>query len=274
MLDMGFIQPIRRIVAAIPAARQTVMFSATMSPEIERLAGSLLKGPVRITPPVPAPPRIDQSVYMVPRGTKQALLEHLLAGPGVDRAIVFTKTKHGADRVCRRLERAGVGAGAIHGNKAQAQRQRTLLAFRDGRCRVLVATDVAARGLDIDAVSHVFNFDLPVEAEAYVHRIGRTARAGAAGIAISFCDSEERGLLRAIERTMRKPLTAITALPKLPEPLPEPTSETHSRELAHAAGGHSHRGTGGGRRPEEGRRGGYPQRRSAASGPHRARAGR
>ncbi|MFG0283818.1 MAG: DEAD/DEAH box helicase [Phycisphaerales bacterium JB039] len=221
MLDMGFIEPIRRIAAALPADRQTLMFSATMPRPIMSLADSLLRDPVKVavTPVASAAPRIEQSLYMIDRPGKSALLAHLLDGPGVDRALVFTRTKHGADKLTRTLARAQVSAQAIHGNKSQNQRQRALDAFRSGRSRVLVATDVAARGLDVDGVTHVFNYDLPMEAEAYVHRIGRTGRAGAAGVAISFCDREERGLLRAIERligTRFKPSQTPAVVPVQP----------------------------------------------------------
>jgi ATP-dependent RNA helicase RhlE len=189
-----------------------------MPREIMHLADSLLRDPVKIavTPVATAAPMIEQSLYFVPRQSKQAMLEHLLADGSLDRVLVFTKTKHGADRVCKRLIAAGISADAIHGNKAQNKRTRALDGFRSGRCRVLVATDVAARGLDVDEISHVVNFDLPMEPEAYVHRIGRTGRAGMAGIAISFCDHEERGLLRDIEKVMGKKVPVIEGLPDLP----------------------------------------------------------
>jgi len=227
MLDMGFINPIRRIAAELPEDRQTLLFSATMPREIVALADSLLTDPVRVsvTPVSSAAPRIHQSVYMVARHHKQALLHHLIDHHGIARTLVFTRTKHGADKVARRLNRAGIAAEAIHGNKSQNQRQRALDGFRAGKSRVLVATDVAARGLDIDDVSHVFNFDLPHEPEAYVHRIGRTGRAGATGAAIAFCDHEERPLLRDIERLTGKKIDAVTDLPALaalPDPAPAP----------------------------------------------------
>lgn len=211
MLDMGFIHPIRRIAASVPSKRQTLLFSATMPASIKHLADALLQNPVRVTvkPAKATTALIEQSVYMVQHGSKPELLEQLLAGQGVDRALVFTRTKYGADKLTRRLNRSGVSADAIHGNKAQNQRQRALDAFRTGRSRVLVATDVAARGIDVDGVTHVFNFDLPNEPEAYVHRIGRTGRAGATGMAISFCDHSERGHLRAIERLTGKRLETI-----------------------------------------------------------------
>jgi len=202
MLDMGFIDPIRRIAAALPKKRQTLLFSATMPRSIMHLANSLLDKPVnvQVKPEVATTRLIDQSVYMVSRAVKPALVEHLLVEHGVDRGLIFTRTKYGADKLTRRLKTAGVTATAIHGNKTQKQRQQALASFRSGKSRVLVATDVAARGLDVDGISHVFNFDLPHEPEAYVHRIGRTGRAGSTGVAISFCDRNERGHLQAIER--------------------------------------------------------------------------
>ena len=250
MLDMGFIQPIRRIASTTPAKRQTLLFSATMPRSIQQLAASLLRDPVRVsvTPVSSAAPMIDQAVHLVDRHSKQSLLEHLLADGAVTRAIVFTRTKHGADRVAKKLLRAGIGADAIHGNKAQNQRRKALDRFRTGRARVLVATDVAARGLDVDNISHVFNFDLPVEPEAYIHRIGRTGRAGATGIAIAFCDHEERGLLREIERLLGKRITISPAVKLAPaaasadhadrdadDRSDEPTDRfTESREAAYA----------------------------------------
>jgi ATP-dependent RNA helicase RhlE len=199
-----------------------MLFSATMPREIVALADSLLTDPVRVavSTVASAAPKIEQSVYMVGRQQKQALLHHLIDEHEITRTLVFTRTKHGADKVARRLNRAGIAADAIHGNKSQNQRQRALDGFRRGKCRVLVATDVAARGLDIDDVSHVFNFDLPVEPEAYVHRIGRTGRAGAAGAAIAFCDNEERSLLRGIERLTGKKIDAVKELPTLPKLAP------------------------------------------------------
>ncbi|GMV25872.1 MAG: hypothetical protein AMXMBFR58_19030 [Phycisphaerae bacterium] len=227
MLDMGFIQPIRRIASALPKQRQTLLFSATMPREIVGLAESLLRDPVRVsvTPVASAAPLIDQLVYMIDRPRKQALLEHLLkggeggptSGTTVSRGLVFTRTKRGADVVTRRLADAGITAVAIHGNKAQNQRTRALDAFRSGRTRVLVATDVAARGIDIDNVSHVFNYDLPDEPESYVHRIGRTGRAGSRGVAIALCDGEEVSQLRQIERLTGKRVEVAAPIANLPE---------------------------------------------------------
>ncbi|QOJ01838.1 MAG: DEAD/DEAH box helicase [Phycisphaeraceae bacterium] len=207
MLDMGFIKPIREIAAALPPeGRQTLLFSATMPKEIRGLAESLLRDPVRVTvtPVSTTALKIEQKLFWVPRQDKFDLLSHLLGSEDATRVVVFCKTKHGSDKVCRKLTQTGVSATAIHGNKAQNQRDRALDAFRAGRVKVLVATDVAARGLDVDGISHVFNYDLPMEPEAYVHRIGRTGRAGASGVAISFCDHEERDLLRQIERLTGK----------------------------------------------------------------------
>jgi ATP-dependent RNA helicase RhlE len=203
MLDMGFINDIRAIVAKVPARRQTLFFSATMPQEIRTLANSLLDDPVAIavTPPASAAVTVTQRVYLVDRDNKQELLAHLLDTPELEKTLVFTRTKHGADRVAKRLGRAGIEAMAIHGNKSQNARVRALRAFTEGRIQVLIASDLAARGLDIDDITHVVNFDLPNEPETYVHRIGRTGRAGATGEAISFCAAEERGFLRAIERT-------------------------------------------------------------------------
>jgi ATP-dependent RNA helicase RhlE len=205
MLDMGFIRDIRKIVAKVPARRQTLFFSATMPQEIETLAGEMLREPVRVavTPQAKTADRIEQRILHVDRGDKPGLLASLLKSEPVDRALVFTRTKHGADRVVRGLVKAGIAAEAIHGNKSQNNRERTLAGFRAGRVRTLVATDIAARGIDVDGISHVFNYDLPNIPESYVHRIGRTARAGAEGVAISFCSQEEVPYLRDIEKLIR-----------------------------------------------------------------------
>ncbi|MBI1775995.1 MAG: DEAD/DEAH box helicase [Proteobacteria bacterium] len=211
MLDMGFIHDVKRIVAKLPEKRQTLLFSATMPDAIASLAKTLLKNPARVdvAPSATTVERVEQRVIFVDRQQKPALLLSVLAEPDVARVLVFTRTKHGADRVATQLERAGVSSGAIHGNKSQCARQKALADFRDGRARVLVATDIAARGIDVDGVTHVINFDIPNLPESYVHRIGRTARAGAAGIAISFCDHEERAFLRDIERTIRMTLAPM-----------------------------------------------------------------
>jgi ATP-dependent RNA helicase RhlE len=206
MLDMGFVNDVRRIAAAVPRERQTLLFSATMPRAIEALATSLLKDPVRVAiePEITTAELVDQSVVFVQREGKRALLERMLRAEDVSRALVFTRTKHGANRLSEQLDRAGIVTAAIHGNKSQGQRERALEAFRRGETRVLVATDVAARGIDVEAISHVINFDLPNVAESYVHRIGRTGRAGSAGRAISFCDRDERRLLADIERFIRR----------------------------------------------------------------------
>jgi len=230
MLDMGFINPIRQIVKEIPSPRQTLLFSATMPREIKQLADSLLNKPIKITikPKASEVPLIEQSLYKVKKRYKQSLLEHLIGEHEVERALVFTRTKHGADKVQRRLHKAGISSDSIHGNKSQNQRQRALDGFRNGKARVLVATDVAARGLDVDNITHVFNFDLPMEPEAYIHRIGRTGRAGATGTAIAFCDPDEKGLLRDIEKLLGEPVPLISDLPDLPEPAPRDDSHHHS----------------------------------------------
>ena len=211
MLDLGFIVPIRQIIARLPAARQNLFFSATMPKEIASLAAEMLRDPVeiKVTPAATTAERIAQEVYLVDGSSKRHVLVELLERPDFQRTIVFTRTKRGADRVAEHLEGAGIAAAAIHGNKSQNQRQRALDGFRIGRTRVLVATDIAARGIDVDGVTHVVNFDLPEVAEAYVHRIGRTARAGADGAAMSLCDDSERGLLRAIEKLTRQNLPVI-----------------------------------------------------------------
>ncbi len=202
MLDMGFIPDIRRIVSRLPSRRQTVFFSATMPQTIERLAAAILHKPaqVRIAPVRATTELIEQSVVFVPRRNKTRLLVKMLRTRPVVRALVFTRTKHGADRLARQLHQSGIGTGVLHGNKSQSARQRTLDDFKSNRTAVLVATDLAARGIDVEGISHVLNFDLPHEAETYVHRIGRTGRAGVSGVAISFCDEEERKHLVAIQR--------------------------------------------------------------------------
>ncbi len=210
MLDLGFIVPIRRIVSKLPKARQTLLFSATMPSEIAGLADEILRAPMRVeaAPVATTAERVDQRVYLVDGGAKRDILVELASDPAVTRALVFTRTKRGADKVAKILEEAGVPSGAIHGNKSQNHRLRTLGAFKGGRTRILVATDIAARGIDVDDVSHVFNFELPETPESYVHRIGRTARAGREGVAISLCDSGERAYLRAIEKLTRQQIPA------------------------------------------------------------------
>ena len=226
MLDMGFIRDIRRIVASLPAMRQSLLFSATMPTEIARLADGLLRNPKRVEIAVQgrtAEP-IDQQVHYVETGDKRRLLTNLLADPALSRVIVFTRTKHAANKVCEHLAETGIAAEALHGNKSQAARQKSLDRFRNGRARVLVATDIAARGIDVPAISHVVNFDLPNEAESYMHRIGRTARAGATGIALSFCDGSELSFLRSIERFTNTRLTVASGTPSPERAPPRPGS--------------------------------------------------
>src|SRR5512136_1008266 len=210
MLDMGFIHDIKKIVAMLPKARQTLFFSATMPQEITRLADAMLREPARVavTPQASTVDRIEQRVILTEKASKPSLLVEVLKTEKTDRVLVFTRTKHGADKVVRGLQKAGHAAEAIHGNKSQHQRERVLADFRDGKLRTLIATDIAARGIDVDGVSHVVNYDLPNIPESYVHRIGRTARAGAEGVAISFCDHEERAYLRDIERLIRMAIPA------------------------------------------------------------------
>ncbi|HUB46601.1 MAG TPA: DEAD/DEAH box helicase, partial [Acetobacteraceae bacterium] len=202
MLDLGFIRDIRRIVAALPVARQSALFSATMPEEVGKLAETLLREPVRVdvtrTAAVALP--IEQHVHFVDPAGKRELLDRLLAEPALSRVIVFTRTKRTANRVAESLDAGGVRVSALHGNKSQPARQEALERFRSGRARALVATDIAARGIDVTGISHVINFDLPAQPEDYVHSIGRTARAGASGVAISFCGATEHGTMRAIER--------------------------------------------------------------------------
>jgi ATP-dependent RNA helicase RhlE len=215
MLDMGFIRDVKKIVATLPVRRHSLLFSATMPAEVAKLAAEMLHNPVRVevTPQVITVERIAQSVHHVSTADKRVLLENLLSDPKLSRVIVFTRTKHRANRVAEQLEKAGIPSDAIHGNKSQNARQKALDAFRTGRARVLVATDIAARGIDVPGVTHVINYELPNEPESYVHRIGRTARAGAEGAAISFCDGEERAYLRDIERLIKQRLEVIGDAP-------------------------------------------------------------
>ena len=211
MLDMGFIHDVRRIIKSVPQQRQTLLFSATMPKPIVQLAASIMDRPVEISvsPEKPAVETIEQSVYFVSKQNKQALLEHVLQDENVTRALVFTRTKHGANKVVKQLKRAGVSAEPIHGNKSQTARQRALRSFMAGETRVLVATDVVARGIDVEEISHVIQFDLPNEPETYVHRVGRTGRAGADGIALAFCMEEERPYLRDIQKLMGKQVPVV-----------------------------------------------------------------
>ena len=252
MLDMGFIHDVKRIIAALPARRQTLLFSATMPNDIAHLADRILSQPVRVavTPVAATADRIDQWMLHVEKGNKRALLDSVLKDRSIARALVFTRTKHGANKVAEQLARSGVSAEAIHGNKSLGARERALANFKTGRTRILVATDIAARGIDIDGVTHVINFDLPNVPESYVHRIGRTARAGASGIAISFCDREERPYLRDIERLIRKAIPVVDSHPFRIDP-------------ASANGGNDHPASQPrqGQRPSGGRQGRHRRRR-------------
>ena len=220
MLDMGFIQPIRRIVASVPRQRQTMLFSATLPPDIVSLASGMLRDPatVSVTPTASTAEKVSQWVLHVQSAHKRGLLAEVLRDRAMSRVLVFTRTKHGANRVAEHLNRGGVcTAEAIHGNKSQSARERALAGFKKGSVRVLVATDIASRGIDVDGITHVINFELPNEPESYVHRIGRTGRAGAAGVALSFCDPSERTFLRDIERLTRARLRVVEQHPYSPQ---------------------------------------------------------
>ena len=263
MLDMGFIHDIRKIVAKLPAQRKTLFFSATMPAEIEKLAGEMLRDPVRVavTPQAKTADRVDQRIVLIERSEKGNLLAEMLKSEPVDRALVFTRTKHGADKVVRHLAKLGIASEAIHGNKSQNNRERALASFRSGRVRTLIATDIAARGIDVDGVSHVFNYDLPNIPESYVHRIGRTARAGAEGIAISFCDRDEMPFLRDIEKLIRLQIPSTDRRRnKSAAPQPGQPQQQQQRNRNHRGrknGNHNHHGRAEGRpehraRPEQG----------------------
>lgn len=215
MLDMGFVHDVKKIIGRLPQKKQTLFFSATMPPEIQKLANTILVNPakVEVTPVSSTADTINQSVYFVEKHHKKSLLIHLLNDKAIHTALVFTRTKHGADKVTKELVRHGIRAEAIHGNKSQTARQRALLNFKTRHTRVLVATDIAARGIDVDDLGHVINFELPEVPETYVHRIGRTGRAGASGIALSFCDAEERDLLKDIHKLIAKSIHVVKEHP-------------------------------------------------------------
>lgn len=292
MMDLGFIHALKRVANLLPAKRQSLFFSATMPKSIEDLGKQFIKNPVRVevAPQSTTAERVEQFVSFLNQAEKQALLSltvrRLLAEKQLDRGIVFTRTKHGADRVARNLAAAGIDARAIHGNKSQAQRTAALEAFRQGSCPILVATDIAARGIDVSGVSHVFNFELPNVPEQYVHRIGRTARAGADGVAISFCAPDEKPYLRDIERltkvkpdVMPLPENFLADAARLPAPSRRPADEEHDARRDHGRGrpggqrgdgGRREGGRSGGGRSEGGRsEGGRSQggRRDGAAGP-------
>lgn len=252
MLDIGFIHDIRKLVKLIPQKRQTLLFSATMPEAVSGLAKNILRNPqtVEVTPDVVTVEKIDQSVYQIERSSKRALLHTLLQDQDLSRVIVFSKTKHGANRIALDLEQSNITVSVLHGNKSQAARQKALDDFKKGSSRVLIATDIAARGIDVRDVSHVINYDLPNEPESYVHRIGRTARAGAQGIAYSFCDETERKLLRDIEKVIKfkiKPAeipTLVTGLPSAPrkdkpKQSPKPGNRAHKPSNGKPSNGRS-----------------------------------
>ena len=211
MLDMGMIHDVKKIISKLPKERQNLLFSATMPKEVTKLVNSILKNPVKVeVQPVSSTAEIiSQGVYFVPKKNKKSLLIHLLKDESIKSVIVFSRTKHGANKIAKDLEKAGIQSTAIHGNKSQNQRQLALNNFKEGNIRVLVATDIAARGIDIDELSHVINYDLPDVAETYVHRIGRTGRAGASGVAITFCDEEEKAMFRSIEKIIGKSIPVL-----------------------------------------------------------------
>ena len=227
MLDMGFINDVKKIAAMMPNDRQTVLFSATMPKQVASLAEDLLDNPVRVSvdPESTTAERVEQKVYFLPKDRKRSLLGDLLKDPKLERVLVFTRTKRGADRVTKFLNQIEIKADAIHGDKKQSARQRALRDFKAGKIRILVATDIAARGIDVENVTHVINYELPNEPESYVHRIGRTARGGAKGIALSLCDSEERAYLKAIEKSTRQKLDVVVDHPfHAPEIAHQPTA--------------------------------------------------
>ena len=283
MLDMGFINDIERIVEQLPRERQTLLFSATMPPAIRRLADGLLVDPVTVdvSPETATVDTVDQSVCFVQRKNKPALLVHLLENTSISRALVFTRTKHGADRVTKQLRASSLAAEAIHGNKTQAARERALRNFKTGRINVLVATDVAARGIDVDGISHVINYDLTHEPETYIHRIGRTARAGASGFAVSFCDHDECAQLVAIQRLIHQKIAVRTDCSEYTEseqsmmvrspqptaggnrPRRGPASKGGAVAAAEGGGKRNYRPTASNSKPSGGKRGGGPRRRRA-----------
>ena len=240
MLDMGFVHDVRRIVKVLPRKRQTVLFSATLSSEIAELAADMLHEPVKVevTPPASVSQQIDQQVLFVDQGAKREVLAQLLKREDVRRALVFTRTKRRANRVMKQLCSQGIAADAIHADKTQGARQRALTAFDRGRIKVLVATDIVARGIDVEGISHVINYDLPNDKESYVHRIGRTARAGATGISISFCAADEVSVLQGIERLIKKPLTVVEDPQfSLPRPVGKPQHKNGQRSAKRWRGG-------------------------------------
>ena len=260
MLDMGFLPDVRRVIDALPAKRQNLLFSATIPPQIRALADGMLHEPVSVAVTTISKPadRVDQRVYFVDKANKRKLLLHVLREHRIGRSLVFSRTKHGANRIAQFLTKAGVAAAAIHGNKSQGARTRALEGFKEGKLTALVATDIAARGIDIEGITHVINVDVPNVPETYVHRIGRTARAGASGVAMSFCEAEEEPYLADIERLMRRHVDRVEGHPFVPSrPVPpetdlDPSGRTNARPRPTAKPPGRRRGAGG--------RGGRPRR--------------
>jgi ATP-dependent RNA helicase RhlE len=250
MLDMGFVHDVKRIIAKLPSKRQTLFFSATMPKEIQQLADVLLTNPskVEVTPVSSTAETIQQALYYVEKQNKKSLLIHLLQDAGIQTALVFSRTKHGADKIARGLSAAGIRSEAIHGNKSQNARQSALANFKARRTRVLVATDIAARGIDIDELTHVINHDLPEVPETYVHRIGRTGRAGASGIAISFCDVEEKDDLRNIQKLINKSIPVIAEHPYVMSHSSQPVQQPAQRPTYQKRGPSNNRNQQGNRR--------------------------
>ena len=252
MLDMGFINDVKKIVAKLPPKRQTLFFSATMPPEISNLANTILNNPIRVeaTPVSSTAERVEQGIYYVEKNDKKSLLIHLLKDPAIKSVLVFTRTKHGADKVAKELTKVHIKADAIHGNKSQNARQKALSNFKSGQIRVLVATDIAARGIDVDNLTHVINFEIPNIPETYVHRIGRTGRAGASGIALSFCDEEELNYLKDINKLTGQAISIIDEhpYPMSPALIAKGSPKVALKQKPHFKGGFQRR------RPEGDRR--------------------
>ncbi|MBP6573584.1 MAG: DEAD/DEAH box helicase [Flavobacteriales bacterium] len=280
MLDMGFIHDVKRVIQKLPTKRQTLFFSATMPPDVSRLANTILTNPrrVEVTPQSTTAEKVQQQLFHVDKGHKRALLVHVLEDPAIKSALVFTRTKHGANKVVKDLEKSGITAEAIHGNKSQTARQKALSNFKGGATRVLVATDIAARGIDIDDLGHVINYEIPNIPETYVHRIGRTGRAGASGLAISFCDNgEEKDFLRDIQKLIGKQIPVMREHPfegaaPPPREVDERGPRNHQRprqQSSHRSG--SSPGHGGGQRSGQG--GGGQNQRPSGSGGGQGRSG-